>query len=80
MRDAGRKGWFKRNVSLTFWLIVTVVSLMWIATLLDVAFGFGWGWDRRGLIAAPVILAIAVIVRVWHGVVDRLLRRLAIKQ
>jgi sterol desaturase/sphingolipid hydroxylase (fatty acid hydroxylase superfamily) len=68
--------WLRKDARLTFWSIVAVVSVMWIVTLLDFAFGLGWGWDSRGLWAAPLILLIAVAIRLWHVAVDKLIDRL----
>ena len=68
---------FRKDASLTFWSIVAVVSLMWVLTLLDFAFGLGWGWDKRGLWAAPLILLIATTVRLCHAAVGKLMDRLS---
>jgi hypothetical protein len=76
MRHAHFAAWFRKETSLTFWSIVAVVSLMWVLTLLDFAFGLGWGWDRRGLWAAPLVLLIATTVRLWHAAVGKLVTRL----
>jgi hypothetical protein len=69
--------WFKKDSSWTFWSIVAVVSVMWLVTLLDFAFGLGWGWDKRGLFVAPLIVLIATIIRLWHVAVDKLINRLS---
>ncbi|KQS49043.1 MULTISPECIES: hypothetical protein [unclassified Sphingomonas] len=62
---------------MTFWSIVAVASLMWVLTLLDYAFGLGWGWDRRGLWAAPLVLLIATTVRLGQAAVGKLMTHLS---
>ena len=69
--------WFRKESSWTFWSIIAVGSVMWLGTLLDFAFGLGWGWDKRGLFAVPLILLIATIIRFWHVAVDKIIDRLS---
>lgn len=75
MRYKRFAAWF-RNATLTFWSIVAGVSLMWVFTLLDFAFALGWGWDRRNLWAAPMVLLIATTVRLFQLTVGKLMDRL----
>ncbi|VXC89631.1 hypothetical protein [Sphingomonas sp. AX6] len=69
--------WFRNEFSWTFWSIIAVVGAVWLATLLDFVFGLGWGWDIRGLVAAPLILLIAVIIRFWHVAINKLMKCLS---
>jgi hypothetical protein len=64
--------WFRKDFNPTFRSIVAVVSLMWVSTLLDFAFGLGWGWDRRNLWVAPMVLLIATTVRLCQAAVGKL--------
>ena len=75
MRHKRFAAWFRKDASFTFWSIVAVVSLMWVATFLDFAFELGWGWDRRALWMAPLILMITAIVRLFHVAVDKFMGR-----
>ncbi len=77
MRSERFAVWFRRESNWTFWSIVAVVSVMWLLTLLDFAFGLGWGWDKRGLFVAPLIALTATIIRLWHVMVDKLMDRLS---
>ena len=69
--------WFRKDTSLTFWSTVAVVGFMWVLTFLDFAFGLGWGWDRRGPWAAPLILLTATAVRLWHAALRKLMNRIS---
>jgi hypothetical protein len=66
-------GWFQKDAKLAFWSIVAVVSLIWVLALLNFAFGLGWGWDRRNLWAAPMVLITATIVRLCQAAVGKLM-------
>ena len=49
--------------------IIVAVSLMWLATASDSLFNLDWGWDKKGLWIAPIIIFVAVVVRVaGHGI------------
>ncbi|MGE8135400.1 hypothetical protein ACQKO5_17500 [Novosphingobium subterraneum] len=67
--------WFHQDANFTFRLIVGFVSIAWLAALIDWIFDLGWGWDRRVLIAAPIILGVAVVVRFWHHLLNKLFDR-----
>ncbi|WP_156256853.1 hypothetical protein [Sandarakinorhabdus oryzae] len=77
MRNERFAAWFEKESRWTFWSIVAVLTVMWLATLLDFAFGLEWGWDRRGLFLAPLILLIAAIIRYWHVAFAKLIERLS---
>jgi hypothetical protein len=76
MRYKRFAAWFRKDFNLTSWSIVAVVGLMWVSTLLDFAFGLGWGWDRRILWVAPMVLLIATTVRLCQAAVGKLMDRL----
>jgi len=75
MRDKRFDAWFRKEFDWTFWSIVTLVSVIWLATVLDLAFGLGWGGSGEGLWAAPLILLLAFAVRIWKVVIDKLTER-----
>lgn len=75
MRHKRFDSWFRKEFDWTFWSIITVVSVIWAATILDFALGLGWGWDSQVLWAAPLILLIAFAVRIWKVGIDKLMDR-----
>lgn len=73
MRYKRFTAWFRKDVNLTYWSIVAVVSLVLVLTLSDFAFGLGWGWDRLNLWTAPLVFLIATTVRLCQAAVGKLM-------
>ena len=44
-------------------LVICFLTLMWGATLLDMALGLGWEMDSRTLWAAPLMAALGIALR-----------------
>jgi hypothetical protein len=63
---------FQKDAATTYWLIVLVVSLIWLTTLLDQLFRLGWKTDWRGIWIAPLILLSATAIKFFHSAVDKL--------
>jgi hypothetical protein len=53
----------RRSVNCVFALFVSLVTFMWLATLLDQSFDMEWGWDRQILWLAPPMVLFALLVR-----------------
>ena len=58
--------WFRKDAEFTFRLFFLVGTLMWLAVVLDVAFGLGWGWDEQDLWVIPLILLFGTLLRLWQ--------------
>ena len=44
-------------------IFLCAAAVIWVTTVLDQAFGLGWGLDRKGLWQLPLMAIGAVIVR-----------------
>lgn len=66
---------FQRSFAATFNRtangIMVVVAVMWIATAADYFLSLGWGWDEQGLWIAPIILAVAILIRLAGNAIIR---------
>ena len=53
----------RRGINIIFTLCVGLLALRWVATVLDVIFGLGWGWDREALWLGPAMIGFAILAR-----------------
>jgi hypothetical protein len=53
----------RRGVHHVFLMFVGLALLMWAATLCDQVFNLGWGWDKEGLWALPLMVLGSAFVR-----------------
>ena len=53
----------RKSVNVIVRIFVVLLTVMWMATLVDWAFSLGWGWDTQILWLGPPMVLFAFLVR-----------------